>query len=108
MKPPFLPTLLIPRLPFFYGWVVLGCVCLAGFARQGPAVAVLSVFVVPSTAKHRTSRAPRRSSTGPISGEINAASTPPSETAPPISVRDQPNSVVIGTTKTDRTATAGP
>ena len=23
------------RLPFFYGWVVLGCVCLAGFARQG-------------------------------------------------------------------------
>jgi MFS transporter, OFA family, oxalate/formate antiporter len=28
---------------------VLGCICLAGFARQGPAVAVLSVFVVPMT-----------------------------------------------------------
>ena len=37
------------RLPFFYGWVVLACVCLAGFARQGPAVAVLSVFMVPMT-----------------------------------------------------------
>ena len=49
MKPPLLPSLLIPRLPFYYGWVVLGCVCLAGFARQGPAVAVLSVFVVPMT-----------------------------------------------------------
>jgi MFS family permease len=49
MRPPFLPRLLVPRLPFFYGWVVLGCICLAGFARQGPAVAVLSVFVVPMT-----------------------------------------------------------
>lgn len=28
---------------------MLGCICLAGFARQGPAVAVLSVFVVPMT-----------------------------------------------------------
>ena len=44
MQAPLLPRLLIPRLPFFYGWVVLGCVCMAGFARQGPAVAVLSVF----------------------------------------------------------------
>src|ERR1700757_4069894 len=41
--------LLAARLPFFYGWVVLACICLAGFARQGPAVAVLSVFVVPMT-----------------------------------------------------------
>jgi len=49
MRPPPLPRLLVPRLPFFYGWVVLGCICLAGFARQGPAVAVLSVFVVPMT-----------------------------------------------------------
>src|SRR6185295_4749311 len=49
MRPPLLPRLLIPRLPFFYGWVVLGCLCLAGFARQGPAVAVLSIFVVPMT-----------------------------------------------------------
>jgi len=49
MRPPLLPRLLVPRLPFFYGWVVLACICLAGFARQGPAVAVLSVFVVPMT-----------------------------------------------------------
>lgn len=49
MRPPLLPRLLAPRLPFYYGWVVLACLCLAGFARQGPAVAVLSVFVVPMT-----------------------------------------------------------
>ncbi len=47
MRAPPLPRFLIPRLPFFYGWVVLGCICLAGFARQGPAVAVLSIFIVP-------------------------------------------------------------
>jgi OFA family oxalate/formate antiporter-like MFS transporter len=56
MKPPFLPSLLIPRLPFYYGWVVLGCVCLAGFARQGPAVAVLSIFVAPMTGEFGWSR----------------------------------------------------
>jgi len=49
MQAPPLPRFLIPRLPFFYGWVVLGCICLVGFARQGPAVAVLSIFVVPMT-----------------------------------------------------------
>ncbi len=56
MKPPFLAALLLTRLPFYYGWVVLGCVCLAGFARQGPAVAVLSIFVVPMTAEFGWSR----------------------------------------------------
>ena len=56
MKLPFLPAFLLPRLPFYYGWVVLGCVCLAGFARQGPAVAVLSIFVVPMTAEFGWSR----------------------------------------------------
>lgn len=49
MRPPLLPRLIVPRLPFFYGWIVLACICLAGFARQGPAVATLSVFVVPMT-----------------------------------------------------------
>jgi OFA family oxalate/formate antiporter-like MFS transporter len=57
MRPPILPRLLAPRLPFYYGWVVLGCICLAGFARQGPAVAVLSVFVVPMTEAFGWSRA---------------------------------------------------
>ncbi|MBS0518519.1 MAG: MFS transporter [Proteobacteria bacterium] len=56
MKPPLLPRLLAPRLPFFYGWVVLGCICLAGFARQGPAVAVLSIFVAPMTHEFGWSR----------------------------------------------------
>ena len=46
----------MPRLPFFYGWVVLGCLCLAGFARQGPAVATLSIFVVPMTGEFGWSR----------------------------------------------------
>ncbi|MGQ0582968.1 MAG: MFS transporter [Reyranella sp.] len=56
MQAPLLPRLLIPRMPFFYGWVVLGCVCMAGFARQGPAVAVLSVFVLPMTSEFGWSR----------------------------------------------------
>jgi MFS transporter, OFA family, oxalate/formate antiporter len=40
---------LVRRLPFFYGWVVLACTACAGFARQGPAVATLTIFVVPMT-----------------------------------------------------------
>jgi MFS transporter, OFA family, oxalate/formate antiporter len=47
MRAPLLARLLASRLPFYYGWVILGCVCLAGFARQGAAVAVLSIFVDP-------------------------------------------------------------
>jgi MFS transporter, OFA family, oxalate/formate antiporter len=42
-----LPRLLAGRLPFFYGWVILFCLCCVGFARQGPAVATLSIFVEP-------------------------------------------------------------
>ena len=57
MQTPLLPRLLAPRLPFFYGWVVLVCLCLSGFARQGPAVATLSVFVVPMTTEFGWSRA---------------------------------------------------
>lgn len=57
LRPPLLPRLLAPRLPLYYGWVVLGCLCLSGFARQGPAVATLSVFVVPMTAEFGWSRA---------------------------------------------------
>jgi sugar phosphate permease len=44
---PRLPPLLARRLPFYYGWVVLAALCCAGFARQGPGVATLSVFVAP-------------------------------------------------------------
>jgi sugar phosphate permease len=42
-----LPALLARHLPFYYGWVILFAVCLAGFARQAPAVAVLSIFIEP-------------------------------------------------------------
>src|SRR4051812_2787040 len=47
--PPLVPRLVAARLPIFYGWVVLACLCCAGFARQGPAVATLSIFVEPLT-----------------------------------------------------------
>lgn len=56
MSIPALPRLLSGRLPFFYGWVILGCLCCAGFARQGPAVATLSIFVEPLTREFGWSR----------------------------------------------------
>ena len=49
MQTPPLPRWLIPRLPFFYGWIVLACACCAGLSRQGGANATLSVFVSPMT-----------------------------------------------------------
>jgi OFA family oxalate/formate antiporter-like MFS transporter len=51
-----LPRRLVARLPFFYGWVVLGCICCAGFSRQGAAVATLSIFVAPLTGEFGWSR----------------------------------------------------
>ena len=43
-------------LPFYYGWVILACLCCAGFARQGAAVATLSIFVEPLTREFGWSR----------------------------------------------------
>ena len=54
---PALPQLLSARLSFFYGWIVLACLCCAGFSRQGPAVATLSIFVEPLTREFGWSRA---------------------------------------------------
>ncbi|HEV8030574.1 MAG TPA: MFS transporter [Stellaceae bacterium] len=54
--PPLVPRLISARLPVFYGWVVLACLCCAGFARQGPAVATLSIFVEPLTREFGWSR----------------------------------------------------
>jgi sugar phosphate permease len=51
-----LAAALAARLPFYYGWVVLACVCAAGFSRQGPAVATLSIFVEPMTREFGWSR----------------------------------------------------
>ena len=66
---------LVERVPFFYGWIVLGCVCLAGFARQGPAVATLSIFVEPMTREFGWSRA---ALSGAVSlGGVLAALTSP-------------------------------
>jgi hypothetical protein len=42
-----LPRFLARRLPFFYGWIILGRLCCVGFARQGPAMVTLSIFVEP-------------------------------------------------------------
>ena len=51
-----LPRALAARVPFHYGWIVLACLCCAGFARQGPAVATLSIFVEPLTREFGWSR----------------------------------------------------
>mgnify|MGYP001274376901 CR=1 FL=1 len=44
------------RLPFYYGWVILGVVCCASLARVGPAVATLSIFIGPMTTEFGWSR----------------------------------------------------
>jgi MFS transporter, OFA family, oxalate/formate antiporter len=51
-----LPRSLAAWLPFYYGWIVLACLCCAGFARQGSAVATLSIFVEPLTREFGWSR----------------------------------------------------
>ncbi len=55
------------RLPFFYGWVVAGCVMCSNVARQGAAVATLSMFILPMTLEFGWSR------TG-ISGAVSLGS----------------------------------
>lgn len=66
---------LVQRLPFYYGWVVLGCVCCAAVARVGPAVGTLSVFVTPMTEEFGWSRA---ALSGAVSlGGVLAALTSP-------------------------------
>ncbi|HVC56351.1 MAG TPA: MFS transporter [Stellaceae bacterium] len=56
MSRPRLASWLSGRLPVFYGWIVLACLCCAGFARQGPAVATLSIFVEPLIREFHWSR----------------------------------------------------
>jgi cyanate permease len=48
--------ILAGRVPFYYGWVVLACLCFAGFSRQGPALATLSIFIDPLTREFGWSR----------------------------------------------------
>ncbi|MDX2157095.1 MAG: MFS transporter [Hyphomicrobiaceae bacterium] len=66
---------LAARLPFYYGWIILACVCCASISRTGPAVATLSLFVGPMTAEFGWSRT---ALSGAVSlGGILAALTSP-------------------------------
>ena len=47
---------LIQRLPFFYGWVIVGCTMCSSVVRQAAAVATLSIFIVPMTSEFGWSR----------------------------------------------------
>jgi sugar phosphate permease len=67
--------LLSGRLPFFYGWIILACLCCAGFARQGPAVATLSIFVEPLTREFGWSRAALSGAVS-LGGVLAALSSP--------------------------------
>jgi MFS transporter, OFA family, oxalate/formate antiporter len=72
---PKVASWLLVRLPFFYGWIILACLCCCGFARQGPAVATLSIFVEPMTRDFGWSRT---ALSGAVSlGGILAALTSP-------------------------------
>ena len=75
MTPRALPALLIRRVPIFYGWIVLFCACCAGFARQGGAVATLSIFVEPMTTEFGWSRAAISGAVS-LGGVLAALSTP--------------------------------
>ncbi len=69
------PKFLIQRLPLYYGWIILACVGCASFARQGPAVATLSIFIDPMTQEFGWSRT---AISGAVSlGGILAALTSP-------------------------------
>ena len=47
---------LVDHTPFFYGWVIVACTMVANFARQGSAVATLSIFAVPMSTEFGWSR----------------------------------------------------
>jgi OFA family oxalate/formate antiporter-like MFS transporter len=66
---------LVARLPFYYGWVILACVCAAGFSRQGPAVATLSIFVTPMSAEFGWTRT-ELSAAVSIGGILGALAAP--------------------------------
>src|ERR1700747_2044294 len=70
-----LPRLLSGRLPVFYGWGILGWLWCAGVARQGPAVATLSIFVDPLTREFGWSRAALSGAVS-LGGVLAALSSP--------------------------------
>ena len=64
-------------MPANYRWVVLACLCCAGFARQGPAVATLSIFVEPLIGEFGWSRTA-------LSGAVSLAGVMAALVSPPI------------------------
>src|SRR2546423_6393727 len=68
-------SLVSSRRPFFYGGVILACLCCAGLARQGPAVATLSIFVEPLTREFGWSR-PALSGAVSLGGVLAAVMSP--------------------------------
>ena len=56
---------LVQRLPFFYGWAVVGCAMSSNAVRQAASVTTLSIFIVPMTIEFGWSR------TG-VSGAVSA------------------------------------
>jgi MFS family permease len=58
-----------------HGWVVLAALCCAGFARQGPAVATLSIFVEPLTREFGWSRTAVSGAVS-LAGVLAAAASP--------------------------------
>lgn len=66
---------LVHRLPFYFGWVVLAAVCCAGFARQGPAVATLSMFIAPMSEEFGWSRTAISGAVS-LAGVLAALATP--------------------------------
>lgn len=63
------------RLPFFYGWIAVGCAMCSNAVRQAAAVTTLSIFIVPMTSEFGWSR------TG-ISGAVSAGALLGAFTAP--------------------------
>lgn len=47
---------LVRRLPFFYGWAVVGCAMSSNAVRQAASVTTLSIFIVPMTVEFGWSR----------------------------------------------------
>jgi sugar phosphate permease len=74
-RQPPLAGALAGHLPFYYGWVVLICVCFSAFSRAGPAVATLSIFVEPMTREFGWSRS-ELSGAVSLGGIIAAAVAP--------------------------------
>src|SRR5262245_30723571 len=60
----------------YYGWIVLASLCCVGFARQGPAVATLSIFIEPLTREFGWSRTALSGAVS-LAGVLAALASPP-------------------------------